>query len=116
VAKAVNEAPEGATPDELTQARDRALRPFLDAYDRQRRKEEIVASGLRQVLPRLIELEASGRWDYEGETASDLARQFTPAIRKQLELELTGSEAPDHVARRIRQLVRKELETAPATA
>jgi hypothetical protein len=116
VAKAVNEPPEGASQRQLDEARDQALRPFLDAYNRQRRKEEIVASALQQVLPRLVELEASGRWDLEGETAADLARQFTPAIRKRLELELTGQEPPEAVARRVRQLVRKELENTPAVA
>jgi hypothetical protein len=114
VAKAVNEAPEGASQSQLDEARDKALAPFLAAHAQQQRKEAVIAGALREIYPCLLRLEES--WDFEGQTAWDLARQFTPAIRKQLELELTGQEPPEQVARRVRQLVRKQLETAPAAA
>lgn len=114
VSKAISELPEGTPQRKLEEARDQAIQPLLDAHARQKRKAKLIEEGLREILGYVLKLEPD--WDFEGKTARMLEQEITGPIRKRLEAELTGDEPADQVEKRVRQLVRKELNIAPRRA
>jgi excisionase family DNA binding protein len=105
--KAFAELPEGTAERDLKAARDRAIKPFLDAHARRKRKEELITVGLQQILPCIQRLEEE--WDFD-ETAWTLSREIWEPIRAGLNTELVGDETQEQVAQKVRRLVRKELD------
>jgi hypothetical protein len=105
--KAFAAFPEGTPERDLEAARDRAIKPFLEADARRKRKEDMITAGLQQVLPCVQRLEEE--WDFE-KTAWTLCREISDPVRDGLTAELTGDEKQDELAKKVRRLVRKELD------
>jgi hypothetical protein len=111
VRKAVEQAPEGTPGQGLEQVRDQVLQMFLKTHSQRKRKVELIVNGLREIFTYVLSLERD--WDFEGKTASTLESEIKDAIRKRLEADLTGTEPLDQVTKRVRRLVREELDIAP---
>ena len=62
---------------------------------------------MRQIRPYLDELTTG--WDFDKSTFA-LARELEGSIRAALEEELRGNETSEEVDRRVRRLVRRELD------
>jgi hypothetical protein len=105
--KAFAALPEGTPERDLEVARDRAIKPFLDARAQRKRKEELITVGIQQILPSIQRLEKE--WDFE-ETARTLNREISDSVRDMLKAELTGGETQDELAKKVRRLVRRELD------
>jgi hypothetical protein len=102
--------PEGSPERDLEAARDRAIKPYLDAQTRRKRKEQLIATSMDQIpayVRRLAE-----EWDFEGKTAWTLDQEIREPIRKALEEILTGDEDAGAVGITLRRLVRRQLELA----
>ena len=98
----------------MAQARDQALKPYIAAYNKRRRKGQLIAGALRELPACLHKLE--NQWDFEGATVESLAEELEPHIRKKLEAVITGDEPPSQVAMLPRQLVQRQLSATPAPA
>lgn len=105
--KAFAALPEGTPERDLEAARDRAVKPYLDAHSRRERKEELIAAGLEQILLYIKKLETD--WDFEV-TAWALSQEIREPIRTALKRALTGDENPEEVGKQVRRLVRQQLE------
>ena len=105
--KAFAALPEGTPERDLEAARDRAIKPFLDAHARRKRKEELITAGLQQILPCIQRLEEE--WEFE-ETAWTLSREIWEPTRKALQEVLTGDESAEQVGKAVRRIVRQQLE------
>ena len=99
--------PEGTPERDLEAARDRTIKPFLDAHARRKRKEELITAGLQQILPCIQRLEEE--WEFE-ETAWTLCREIWEPTRKALQEVLTGDESTEKVGKAVRRIVRQQLE------
>ena len=104
---AIDGIPEGATESALIQCRERAIQPFLETHARRKRTEPLIAAGLREILPFVQRLEAD--WEFE-KSAHDLEAELKPVILKRLDAELSGSETSEDVGKKVRRLVRQELD------
>lgn len=110
--KALDTLPQGASMEALAQARDRVFAPLLATHSQSKQKAELVNAGVREIFPYLLKLQSETRLGGTG-TAWGLDGRITPVIRKRLEAELRGQEAPEEVAKRVRKMVREELDIAP---
>jgi DNA primase len=104
---AIDGIPEGATESALMHCRERAIQPFLETHARRKRTEPMIAAGLREILPFVQRLEAD--WEFD-KSAHALEAELKPAIRKHLDAELSGSETAEDVGKKVRRLVRQELD------
>jgi len=100
--------PQSASECDMEAARDRAIKPFIDANARRKRKEELTRQALEQILPYIQKLEQE--WEFSGKTAWSLCQEIREQIRIALGELLTGDESGDVVGRRLRRLVREALE------
>jgi excisionase family DNA binding protein len=105
--KALAELAEGMPERDLEAARDRAVKPFLDALARRKHKEELITAGLQQILPCIQRLEEE--WDFD-QTAWTLCREISEPIRKALQEVLIGDESAEEVGKRVRTLVWRQLD------
>jgi hypothetical protein len=99
--------PEETPERDLEAARDRSIKPFLDAHGRRKRKEELITAGLQQVLPCIQRLEEE--WEFE-KTAWTLSREICEPTRKALQEVFTGDESTEQVGKAVRRIVRQQLE------
>ena len=99
--------PEGTPERDLEAARDRSIKPFLDAHARRKRKEELIKAGLQQILPCIQKLEEE--WEFD-EMAWTLSREIWEPTRKALQEVLTGDESAEEVGKAVRRIVRQQLE------
>ena len=67
----------------------------------------MIEPGLREILTDIRRLEAEWEFDTDAQT---LEAELKPSIRKRLEKGLTGKESQDEVEKKVRRLVREELE------
>jgi hypothetical protein len=104
--KAFAALPEGTSEPDLKTARDRVVKPFLDAHAQRKRKETLIAAGMQQVLPSIQRLEE--QWEFE-KTAWTLSQEISEPIRRDLEQVLTGDEGTEELEKRVRRLVRRQL-------
>ncbi len=107
VSTAIGKLAEGTQQQELEQAAEQALAPYLATHTQRSRKAELIDNAVRQIFAEVLELERG--WDFEGKTAWTLEREIKEQIRKELEKQLTGYETPEQVARRLRRLVRETV-------
>jgi len=107
VRKALDQIPAGTDMNRLEAARDKALQPFLDAHARRKQIELLIEAGLREVFRYIRKLEAE--WSFD-KSAWQLDAELQPLIRKRLEGEISGSESSEEIAKRVRRLVRQELD------
>jgi excisionase family DNA binding protein len=104
---AIDGIPEGATEAVLMQCRERAIQPFLETHARRKRTEPLIAAGLREILPFVQRLETD--WEFD-KSAHALEAELKHVIRKRLDSELSGSETSEDVGKKVRRLVRQELD------
>jgi hypothetical protein len=104
--KAFAALPEGTSEPDLRAARDRVVKPFLDAHTQRKRKEALITAGMQQVLPSIQRLEE--QWEFE-KTAWTLSQEISEPIRKALQEVLTGDENAEEVGKKVRRLVRRQL-------
>jgi hypothetical protein len=99
--------PEGTPDRAMEAARDRSIKPFLDAHARRKRKEELITAGLQQILPCIQKLEE--KWEFD-ETAWTLCREIWEPTRKALQEVLAGDESAEEVGKAVRRIVRQQLD------
>jgi excisionase family DNA binding protein len=114
VSDALDQLPVGAAWDEMVQAKDAALKPFIALHEQRQQKAQVIASALRELPSCLRTLQRE--WDFEGATVEDLAQEFHGPVRAGLEKAITGQEQPDQIARLVRRLVERQLSASPAPA
>ena len=102
----VGKLPAHTSFDELSKVGDAALEPFLRTHKRKENKKRTIDDALCTIYPYLQEL--SKEWEFET-TIWALAEELKKPIRRRLEIELTGGESIEQVRKRVRSLVRKEL-------
>lgn len=108
VRSAIEQLPEGTTRSELERVRDDTVQPFLTAHARRKMKTELLEAGLREIYPYISKLHQDR--DFEGETPSGLEREIRDSVRERLEKEITGTETLEYIKKRVRHLVRAELD------
>jgi hypothetical protein len=114
IRKAIDALPAGTPGAELEQARDRIIERYRQAHERQEKVARLIDGGLRQIGPYIVVLEK--KWRFIGKSAAALEAELGQPVRTALESQLSGGETPEEVGRRVRQLVRRELDIAPSRA
>jgi excisionase family DNA binding protein len=112
--EAIEGLPEYTSVRDLEAARDRAIKPYFEKHAERKRKEDQITSGLHEVFPYLLKLEAENRLG--SKRAYTLKCELEPKIRKQLEAEMKGQEPPEHVTKLVRRIVREALGVPPRKA
>ena len=105
--EALNRLHTGTSRFELERARDQAIERFRGLYQRHEQKTRLIDSALRHIRPYLDKLTTD--WEFDKSTFA-LASELESPVRSALEEELRGNETSEEVERRVRQLVRRELD------
>jgi excisionase family DNA binding protein len=108
---AIEGLPEYTSVRDLEAARDRAIKPYLERHAERKHREDQIMSGLGEVFPYLLKLEAEKRLG--SKNAYTLKCELEPKIRKRLE-EL-DQDTPEQLTKIVRRLVREALGVAPHT-
>lgn len=99
--------PAGTPKCEIEKARDGVIAEYKEEHERKEAKERLVEAGLGEIYGYLQRLEQ--KWEFDQSTWS-LSEELKPAIREALEEELEGDEPREEVVKRVRHLVRQELD------
>jgi hypothetical protein len=110
--QAIDALPADTSERDQDAARDRAVEPFLKAHERRKLVEPLIEAGLREILPYVRQLEAEWEFDTDAQT---LEAELKPLVRTRIEKRLTGKESREDVAKKVRRLVREELEIGTET-
>ena len=103
----IAELPVGTPRAEIEKARDRVIAEYKQEQDRKEAKERLIEAGLGEIYGHVQRLEQD--WEFD-KSAWSLAEELKPAIREALEEELEGDESKEEVVKRVRRLVRQELD------
>jgi hypothetical protein len=99
--------PAGTPECEIEKARDGVIAEYNEEHERKEAKERLVEAGLGEIYGYVQRLEQEWRFD---KSTWSLSEELKPAIREALEEELEGDEPREEVVKRVRCLVRQELD------
>jgi hypothetical protein len=99
--------PAGTSKGEIEKARDGVIAECKEEHERREAKESLIQAGLAEIYGHVQRLEQD--WVFDESTWS-LTEKLKPAIREALEEELEGDEPREEVVKRVRRLVRQELD------
>jgi len=99
--------PVGTPKGEIEKARDGVITEYKEEHERKEAKERLIEAGLGEIYGYVQRLEQD--WEFDKSTWS-LSEELKPAIREALEEELEGDEPREEVVKRVRRLVRQELD------
>jgi len=99
--------PAGTPKCEIEKARDGVIAEYKEEHERTEAKERLVEAGLGEMYGYVQGL--GQKWEFDQSTSS-LCEELKPAIREALEEELEGDEPREEVVKRVRHLVREELD------
>ena len=103
----IAELPAGAPRGEIEKARDRVVAQYKEEQERKEARERLIEAGLGEIYGYVQRLEQ--KWKFDKSTWS-LSEELKPPIREALEEELEGDEPREEVVKRVRCLVRQELD------